>query len=232
MERVLIVDDDPDIQRLVSYNLTQAGFEVAAAETGRKALEAVQKHPPDLIILDLMLPDVDGMEVCRTLRRREGSRRIPIIMLTARSEEIDRVIGFELGADDYVMKPFSPRELVLRIKSIFRRMKDERSTWFRVGRIQLYPERRQCFVGSQAVTLTAKEFDLLQELMRAGGNVLTRDMLMDKVWGYHGDATSRTLDTHIRRLREKLGGEGARVETVRGVGYRMGSSTEDSGRLL
>src|SRR2546425_8358697 len=221
MERVLIVDDDPDIQRLVSYNLTRAGFEVSTAETGRKALEAVQKHPPDLIILDLMLPDVDGMEVCRTLRQRENSRRIPIVMLTARSEEIDRVIGFELGADDYVMKPFSPRELVLRVKSIFRRMKDERTDMLRIGDVQLYPERRQCFVGTHSIVLTAKEFDLLQELMRAHGNVLTRDVLMDKVWGYHGEATSRTLDTHVRRLREKLGDEGLHVETVRGIGYRM-----------
>ena len=221
MERVLIVDDDPDIQRLVSYNLTQAGFEVVTAENGRRALEVVHKHPPDLIILDLMLPDVDGMEVCRTLRQREDSRRIPIVMLTARSEEIDRVIGFELGADDYVMKPFSPRELVLRVKSIFRRMKAERSDMLRAGNIQIYPDRRQCFVRTTAIVLTAKEFDLLQELMRAQGNVLTRDVLMDKVWGYHGEATSRTLDTHVRRLREKLGSEGSHVETVRGVGYRM-----------
>ena len=221
MERVLIVDDDPDILRLVRYNLMQAGFDVVTAEDGRKALESVQKHPPDLIILDLMLPDVDGMEVCRTLRQRENSRRIPVVMLTARGEEIDRVVGFELGADDYVMKPFSPRELVLRVKSIFRRMKDERTDLLRSGDIQLYPERRQVFVGSAPIVLTAKEFDLLQELMRAHGNVLTREILMDKVWGYHGEATSRTLDTHVRRLREKLGREGSLVETVRGVGYRM-----------
>jgi len=147
-------------------------------------------------------------------------------MLTARSEEIDRVIGFELGADDYVMKPFSPRELVLRVKSIFRRTKDERSDMLRIGNIQLYPDRHQCFVGNEQVTLTAKEFDLLYELMRARGNVLTRDVLMDKVWGYHGEATSRTLDTHVRRVREKLGNEGLHVETVRGVGYRMGSPAE------
>jgi two-component system phosphate regulon response regulator PhoB len=223
MERVLIVDDDPDIVRLVSYNLTQAAFDVVAAGTGRKALEIVQKHPPDLIILDLMLPDVDGMEVCRALRQHESSRRIPIIMLTARSEEIDRVIGFELGADDYVMKPFSPRELVLRVKSIFRRTREERTEMLRTGRIQIYPGRRQCFVGHQVVSLTAKEFDLLFELMRARGNVLTRDVLMDRVWGYHGEATSRTLDTHVRRLREKLGEGGASVETVRGVGYRIAS---------
>jgi len=221
MERVLIVDDDPDILRLVSYNLTQAGFDVATAATGRRALESVQKRQPDLIILDLMLPDIDGMEVCRTLRQRDDSRRIPIVMLTARSEEIDRVIGFELGADDYVSKPFSPRELVLRVKSIFRRINDEHDDTLRIGNIQLHPKRRQCFVGVNSVVLTAKEFDLLQELMRAHGNVLTRDVLMDKVWGYHGEATSRTLDTHVRRLREKLGDEGSHVETVRGIGYRI-----------
>src|SRR5262245_19963563 len=227
MERVLIVDDDPDIIRLVSYNLMQAGFEVVTADTGRAALEIADRRPPDLIILDLMLPDVDGMEVCRSLRAHELSTHVPIVMLTARSEEIDRVIGFELGADDYVMKPFSPRELVLRVKSIFRRMKDERSDLIRSGRIQLYPDRRQCFVASQLITLTAKEFDVLHELMKGRGNVLTREAWMDKVWGYHGEATSRTLDTHIRRLREKLGNEGMCVETVRGVGYRMGNPAED-----
>src|SRR5215813_2325655 len=226
MERVLIVDDDPDIQRLVSYNLSQAGFQVLSASTGRSALDSVQKQPPDLIILDIMMPDVDGMEVCRTLRQRENSRRIPIIMLTARSEEIDRVVGFELGADDYVMKPFSPRELVLRVKSIFRRIGEDRNDVLRIGRIRLFPQRRQVVAGSGTITLTAKEFDLLQELMRARGNVLTRELLMDKVWGYHGDAASRTLDTHVRRLREKLGDDGVHVETVRGVGYRMGDRVE------
>jgi two-component system, OmpR family, phosphate regulon response regulator PhoB len=222
MERVLIVDDDADIQRLVSYNLTQAGFRVSTAATGLAALETVQKHPPDLIILDIMLPDLDGLEVCRTLRHREDSRRIPIIMLTARTEEVDRVVGFELGADDYVMKPFSPRELVLRVKSIFRRMGETTNDVLQVGKIQLIPQRRQVLVGSRPITLTAKEFDLLLELMRAGGNVLTREILMNKVWGYHTDATSRTLDTHVRRLRDKLGSEAVHLETVHKVGYRMG----------
>src|SRR5207245_7187517 len=171
MERVLIVDDDPDILRLVSYNLKQAGFEAITADTGRKALEAIQRRPPDLVILDLMLPDVDGMEVCRTLRGHESSRLIPIIMLTARGEEIDRVVGFELGADDYVMKPFSPRELVLRVKSIFRRMGEEPNDVLHVGKIQLLPLRRQLLIANRPVGLTAKEFDLLEELMRAGGNV-------------------------------------------------------------
>jgi two-component system phosphate regulon response regulator PhoB len=226
MERVLIVDDDPDIQRLVSYNLSQAGFQVTTASSGRTALDTVQKHPPDLIILDIMMPDIDGMEVCRTLRQRENSRRIPIIMLTARADEIDRVVGFELGADDYVMKPFSPRELVLRVKSIFRRMGEQKTEALCVGKIQLLPQRRQVIVNKEEIVLTAKEFDLLHELMQARGNVLTREFLMDKVWGYHGDATSRTLDTHVRRLREKLGDEGDMVETVRSVGYRIGGGTE------
>ena len=226
MERVLIVDDDPDIQRLVSYNLSQAGFQVTTAVSGRLALDTVQKHPPDLIILDVMLPDIDGLEVCRSLRQRDNSRRIPVIMLTARTEEIDRVVGFEVGADDYVMKPFSPRELVLRVKSIFRRIGEDRSDVLCIGRIRLFPQRRQVVAGGRSITLTAKEFDLLHELMRARGNVLTREMLMDKVWGYHGDAASRTLDTHVRRLREKLGDDGVHVETVRGVGYRMGDRAE------
>ena len=226
MERVLIVDDDPDILRLVSYNLNQAGFKVSTAITGRTALEAVQKHPPDLMVLDVMLPDIDGLEVCRILRQHDSSRRLPIIMLTARTEEIDRVVGFELGADDYVMKPFSPRELVLRVKSIFRRMGEDRGDTLRVGKIRLFPERRQVLAGNRSITLTAKEFDLLEELMRARGNVRTREMLMDKVWGYHGEATSRTLDTHVRRLREKLGDDGVHVETVRGVGYRIGGPAD------
>jgi two-component system phosphate regulon response regulator PhoB len=221
MERVLIVDDDPDIVKLVRYNLNHAGYDVQTASTGREALQLVQNLPPDLIVLDLMLPDVDGLEVCRMVRQRFPSQRIPILMLTAKGEEIDRVVGFELGADDYVSKPFSPRELVLRIKSILRRAGAERTDVLHAGGIQILPERRQCFVNSNLVTLTAKEFDLLHELMKARGNVLTRELLMDRVWGYHGDATSRTLDTHVRRLREKLGPHGERVETVRGVGYRI-----------
>jgi DNA-binding response OmpR family regulator len=222
MERVLIVDDDPDIQKLVSYNLSQAGFRVTTAATGLAALEAVQEQPPDLIILDIMLPDLDGLEVCRKLRQQTKSRRIPIIMLTARTQEVDRVVGFELGADDYVMKPFSPRELVLRVKSIFRRIGETPGDVLQVGKIHLLPQRRELLIGNRPVALTAKEFDLLEHLMRAGGNVLTREVLMNKVWGYHTEATSRTLDTHVRRLREKLGDEAVHLETVRQVGYRMG----------
>jgi len=221
MERVLIVDDDPDIVRLVRYNLSHSGYDVQSAGSGREALELVERQPPDLVVLDVMLPDVDGLEVCRTLRQHASSKHIPILMLTARGEEIDRVVGFELGADDYVSKPFSPRELVLRVKSILRRSGTDRTDMMHIGKIQVFPDRRQCFVGTTLITLTAKEFELLLELMKARGNVLTRETLMDRVWGYHGDATSRTLDTHVRRLREKLGTEGGHVETVRGVGYRL-----------
>ena len=221
MERVLIVDDDPDIVRLVRYNLSHSGYDVQSAGSGREALELVERQPPDLVVLDVMLPDVDGLEVCRTLRQHASSKHIPILMLTARGEEIDRVVGFELGADDYVSKPFSPRELVLRVKSILRRSGTDRTDMMHIGKIQVFPDRRQCFVGTTLITLTAKEFDLLFELMKARGNVLTRETLMDRVWGYHGGATSRTLDTHVRRLREKLGTEGGHVETVRGVGYRL-----------
>jgi two-component system phosphate regulon response regulator PhoB len=221
MERVLIVDDDADILKLLNYNLTNAGYSVQTASTGRAALEKISKDPPDLIVLDLMLPDVDGMEVCRTVRLDTVSRRIPIIMLTARGDEIDRVVGFELGADDYVAKPFSPREFVLRVKSILRRSGKENAAVVRAGNIQLFPDRRQCFVDGKPVALTAKEFDLLHELIKGGGNVLSRETLMDRVWGYHGDAESRTLDTHVRRLRDKLGSGGSCVETVRGIGYRI-----------
>src|SRR6187399_1393203 len=154
MERVLIVDDDPDIVRLVRYNLSHSGYEVQSAGTGREALELVQKQPPDLVVLDVMLPDVDGLEVCRTLRQQPSSRRIPILMLTARGEEIDRVVGFELGADDYVSKPFSPRELVLRVKSILRRSAGEASGALRVADVDIYPERRQCIAAGSPVLLT------------------------------------------------------------------------------
>src|SRR6058998_182521 len=188
MERILIVDDDSDIQRLVSYNLSQAGFQVSAAVTGVAALHAVEERLPDLIILDIMLPDLGGLEVCRLVREREKSRRIPIIMLTARTEEIDRVVGFEIGADDYVMKPFSPRELVLRVKSILRRVgNDSGAETLRIGKIELFPQRRQVFVSNRPLTWTAKGSALLKQLMRARGKVLTRETQMNKV----GDTIAR-----------------------------------------
>jgi two-component system phosphate regulon response regulator PhoB len=219
MERVLIVDDDPDIRRLVGHHLSQAGFDVVSAENGREGIEMAFGRSPSLVVLDLMLPDLDGNEVCRTLRE-QMSDYVPILMLSARGEEIDRVLGFELGADDYVTKPFSPRELVLRVRSLLRRVGTPQGDILSVGSVTLDPGKRQSVVGGVGVTLTAKEFDLVYELMKARGNVLTRSYLMDHIWGYHGDSDSRTLDTHVRRLREKLGPEGDRIQTVRGVGYR------------
>ena len=219
MERVLIIDDDPDIRRLVGHHLTQAGYEVLDAETGREGLKVALEQSLSLVVLDLMLPDLDGSEVCRTIRA-QTSGYIPIIMLSARAEEIDRVLGFELGADDYVTKPFSPRELVLRVRSLLRRKGVTHGDTVSVGKVQLDPGTRQCSVDGNLVTLTAKEFDLVYELMKAQGNVLTRAYLMNHVWGYHGDSDSRTLDTHARRVRQKLGPEGERIQTVRGVGYR------------
>jgi len=227
MACILIVDDDSDIQGLVGFNLKQAGFETLCARNGREALDQAHTCRPDLIILDLMLPDLDGLEICRRLRQDEGTRRIPVLMLTARAEEIDRVLGFELGADDYVTKPFSPRELVLRVRSILRRGKEAHPDAIRFGSLEILAGRRQCLVDGQSVLLTAKEFDLLYELAHAHGNVITRDILMERVWGYHGEATSRTLDTHVKRLREKLGSAASMLETVRGIGFRM--SPPDSG---
>jgi DNA-binding response OmpR family regulator len=228
MERVLIVDDDPDIRLLLDHNLSQAGFEVIAAESGRQGLEMALERSPSLMILDLMLPDLDGNEVCRAVRAR-CSPYIPILMLTARGEEIDRVLGFELGADDYVTKPFSPRELVLRVKSLLRRTGQQDSDLVRIGTVQLDVGRRSCHVDELLVSLTAKEFDLLLELMKARGRVLTRNFLMDHVWGYDSDSDSRTLDTHVRRLRDKLGAEGRRLETIRGVGYRLETPSDQAG---
>jgi len=219
MERVLIVDDDADIRQLVGHHLRQAGFDVVSAETGREGIELAVEKSPALIVLDLMLPDLDGNEVCRKMRE-QTSRYVPILMLSARGEEIDRVLGFELGADDYVTKPFSPRELVLRVRSLLRRSDLREGESLSMGRVQLDPGPRQCVVDGVSLTLTAKEFDLLYALMKAHGNVVTRSYLMDHIWGYHGDSESRTLDTHIRRVREKLGAEGEHVQTVRGVGYR------------
>jgi two-component system phosphate regulon response regulator PhoB len=222
MERVLIVDDDPDIRRLVSHHLSQAGFEVLSAGTGREGLELAFDRLPSLVVLDLMLPDLDGKEVCRKMRDQAG-RYVPILMLTARGEEIDRILGFELGADDYVTKPFSPRELVLRVRSLLRRSGPGQGDRIELGPVVVDPGRRECTVDGRPVSLTAKEFDLLHALMSARGNVVTRAYLMDHIWGYHGDSESRTLDTHVRRVREKLGVEGERIQTLRGVGYRYDS---------
>lgn len=221
--KILVVDDEPDLLELVRVNLAQAGFEVVTAATGREALESVRGQGPELVVLDLMLPDMAGTEVCRELRSDPAHGRLPIIMLTARADEVDRVVGFELGADDYVTKPFSPRELVLRVRAVLRRHTEAAeapATLERKG-LRLDSDRHRCFVEAEEVELTAKEFDLLAHLMRRPGRAVTREQLLEAVWGSDITVTTRTIDTHLKRLREKLGVSGALIETVRGIGYRF-----------
>ncbi|MDJ0787288.1 MAG: response regulator [Myxococcota bacterium] len=222
-ERILVVDDEPDLLELARFNLSQAGYEVETAETGRAGLEAIQAQVPDLVVLDLMLPDLPGTEVCRKLRSDPELRDLPIIMLTAKSEEVDRVVGFELGADDYVTKPFSPRELTLRVQAILRRASTPReaTSVMARGELALDVDRHRCTVGGSPIDLTAKEFRLLSALMNRPGHVMSRQRLLDSVWGSEITVTERTIDTHLKRLREKLGPAGDLIETVRGVGYRF-----------
>lgn len=222
-ERVLVVDDEPDLLELVRFNLVQSGFEVECAESGREGLEALRRSAPDLLVLDLMLPDLSGIEVCRRIRNDARLRSLPILMLTAKSEEVDRVVGFELGADDYVTKPFSPRELGLRVQAILRRAlsEPEEPAVLQKGCLRLDAERHRCTVRDDPVELTAKEFQLLAALMHRPGRVMSRERLLDEVWGSDISVTARTIDTHLKRLREKLGPAGELVETVRGVGYRF-----------
>jgi DNA-binding response OmpR family regulator len=220
---ILVVEDDVDILQLVDHNLKLADFHVLAAQDGYEALSIAKKHLPQLVILDLMLPGLDGFEVCKELKRSPTTRNIPVLMLTARGEEVDRIVGLELGADDYVVKPFSPRELVLRVRAILRRFAPEESAvsrWQRNGLVVDFDSHR-VRVDNQETILTATEFRLLAELIRNLGKVLTRDQLLDKVWGYQFDGYARTVDTHIRRLRQKIDPYAGWIETVRGVGYRL-----------
>jgi len=223
---ILIVEDEPDLVDTLEYNLRQEGYETRRALTGRAALDALAADPvPDLVLLDLMLPDISGTEVCRRLRGSERTAGVPVVMLTARGEEIDRVVGFEVGADDYVVKPFSVRELTLRIGAVLRRASSREPAGDDIsfGTISVDAAGHRAWVDGEEVHLTALEFRLLTTFLSRRGRVQTRDVLLDDVWGYGGDVTTRTVDTHIKRLREKLGKAGEYVETVRGVGYRFRS---------
>lgn len=223
-ERILVIEDEPDIAEVLQYNLEKEGFQVATARRGDSGLEAVRRDAPDLIVLDLMLPGIDGLELTRTLKRETQTSRLPIVMLTARGEEVDRIVGLELGADDYISKPFSPREVVLRVKAVLRRRQTEEappSDLLELGGIQLDISGHRLRVRNREVPLTATEFRLLRLLMERSGRVQTRGQLLSDVWGYAEDIDSRTVDTHIRRLRRKLGTEADRIETVIGVGYRL-----------
>lgn len=221
---VLVVEDEPDIRRLVVLHLERDGFRCRTAANGADALRAVKTAVPDLVVLDLMLPELDGLEVCRRLRRDHVTAAVPIIMLTAKSDEVDRIVGLEVGADDYVIKPFSPKELVARVRAVLRRSRPDVATpVLSVGPITLDPARHTVSRNGHAVVLTPKEFDLLQALLESAGRVLSREYLLNRVWGYaRADAIeSRTVDVHVRRLRAKLGDAGGLITTIKSVGYRF-----------
>jgi DNA-binding response OmpR family regulator len=222
-KNILIVEDERDVVDLLVLNLRKAGgFAVSTASDGTTGLNKARSDKPSFIILDLMLPKMPGLEVCKILKSDPATRHIPIMMLTAKAEEIDRIVGLEFGADDYVTKPFSPREVVLRIQAILRRGESKpEEDHLTAGPITIDPERHEVSVGGKRVNLTSLEFKLLRTLMQRRGRVQARDRLLNEVWGYESVIDTRTVDTHVRRLREKLGKAGNAVETVRGFGYRL-----------
>ncbi len=224
MTSVLLVDDERDLLSLVDFNLRAAGFETVLASTGEQALAAVRRKVPDLVVLDVMLPDLSGTEVCRQIKADPRTRHVPVVMLTAKADEVDRVVGFELGADDYVTKPFSVRELVLRLRALLRRAgpgRPEEHPRELVGPIRIDAEAHRCFVDGAEVQLTALEFKLLTTFMARLGRVQSREQLLQDVWEMSSEVETRTVDTHVKRLREKLGSGRDLLETVRGVGYRL-----------
>jgi two-component system phosphate regulon response regulator PhoB len=225
--KILVVDDEPDALELIQYNLRAAGYEVVTAADGEEALKKARASQPALVILDVMLPEIDGLEVCKALRREPATAAIPIVMLTAKAAEIDRVLGLELGADDYVTKPFSPRELVLRVKSLLRRRvpADPEPQNFDFTDLRIDIPRHEVFVRNKAVDLTATEFKLLTVLAERRGRVQSREALLRDVWEYDNFIDTRTVDTHMRRLRDKLGDAARYLDTVRGVGYRFVDKT-------
>ena len=223
--QVLIIEDEPDIRKTIDYNLTKESFKVVQAGSIEEGEKALASNQIDVIILDLMLPDGSGLTLCRDIKSDDKTKHIPIIILTAKTEEVDRVVGFELGADDYVTKPFSVRELILRVKAILKRgptsNKNPDDDECSFGELTLNFEAHQAYINGNEISLTALEFRLLKHLIDRKGRVQTRDQLLEDVWGYSSDVTTRTVDTHIKRLREKLGSVGNHIQTIRGVGYRF-----------
>jgi phosphate regulon transcriptional regulator PhoB len=222
--RVLIVEDESDIRELVLHHLKREGYLVSAAASGEEALRQVRTAPPDLVLLDLMMPAMNGLEVCRRLRQDPATAALPVVMLTAKGDEVDRVLGLEIGADDYVVKPFSPKELLARVRAVLRRTRpDPGAAPVTLGALTIDAGTHTVSVGGLTLALTPKEFDLLRALVEAHGRVLSREFLLDRVWGYSraSEIESRTVDVHVRRLRVKLGAEGRRILTIKGVGYRL-----------
>ena len=221
--KILVVDDELDALEVLGFKLREAGFAPIFATDGLKALAAIRAERPDLVVLDLMLPELDGLEVCKLMRRDPATASIPVLMLTAKAAEMDRVVGLELGADDYVTKPYSPRELVLRIRKLLKRTKaaDDPGDQLRIGLLQIDIPHHAAHVDGKAVTLTATEFNLLALLAKRRGRVQSRERLLQDVWGYETAIDTRTVDTHMRRLREKIGPAADYLETIRGVGYRF-----------
>jgi two-component system, OmpR family, phosphate regulon response regulator PhoB len=223
METILVVEDEKDLADLISFHLEKEGYRAIKALDGVAGLEAAQGSPPDLILLDLMLPGMSGSDVCRTLKGNPKTAAIPIILLTAKGEEIDRVVGFEIGADDYVVKPFSTRELLLRIRAVLRRAQPETSVagTIRIGPVTIDTERHVVTVDGTDVILTTTEFKLLLTLAERIGRLQSRELLLTDVWGYNYAGDTRTVDTHVTRLRTKLGAAGGMIKTVRGFGYKL-----------
>jgi two-component system, OmpR family, phosphate regulon response regulator PhoB len=219
-DKILIVEDEIDVAELLAHHLRKEGFAVEIVGNGRVAFNWLKNERPALIILDLMLPEISGLDLCRIIKSNRGTEGVPVVMLSARIEEIDRVLGFELGADDYVVKPFSPRELVLRIRAILRRISQDKEL-LRVGDLVLDRSRHEVRAADRVIDCTATEFKLLAILMEREGRVQERDRLLSDVWGYDSVIDTRTVDTHMRRLRDKLGPHGRYIETIRGFGYRL-----------
>jgi two-component system phosphate regulon response regulator PhoB len=227
--KILIIEDEPDIRKTLEYNISREGYKVVCASSLSKGKEQINSSDFSLILLDLMLPDGSGLDLCREIKSDKDKSSTPIIILTAKDDEVDKVVGFELGADDYVTKPFSVRELILRIKAVLKRGAEKKETLEvqrQFGELTMDIDSHEVFVNNEQIILTALEFRLLRQLVDRRGRVQSRDQLLSDVWGYSSEVTTRTVDTHIKRLREKLGTMGKYVQTIRGVGYKFSRTPE------
>jgi two-component system phosphate regulon response regulator PhoB len=228
-QKILIIEDEPDIRKTLEYNISREGYEVISASSLSEARQNLESSSFSLLLLDLMLPDGSGLDLFRELKQDKSKSSMPVIILTAKDDEVDKVVGFELGADDYVTKPFSVRELILRVKAVLKRgvsKSDNVEVQRQFGELKIDVDSHEVFVNDEQVSLTALEFKLLRQLVDRRGRVQSRDQLLSDVWGYSSDVTTRTVDTHIKRLREKLGGMGKYVQTIRGVGYKFTRTPE------